>query len=149
MELSIPAIPGGCDETLSGTNNENYAGCQTTTQSGYVCQAWNTQTPHPHSFGTLPSNYCRNPDTDEFETIMCYTTDPDVEFDLCDPLPSPNVEKSVFWECGSGKGYELFVVRGKTYLLVSVPDGKLSKSTAYEFKVPANCFLMSKLCFEI
>ena len=34
----------------------------------------------------LESNYCRNPDASP--TIWCYTNDPDVTWDYCDPIGS-------------------------------------------------------------
>ena len=79
-----------CDETMSG-NGANYRGCQTTTRSGYTCQAWASQSPHSHTrtpanypSSGLVSNYCRNPDGEP--TIWCYTTDPNKRWELCEPL---------------------------------------------------------------
>ena len=40
---------GYCNEAMGGTNGEYYRGCQFTTRSGHVCQAWNSQTPHAHA----------------------------------------------------------------------------------------------------
>lgn len=75
---AVTAPQQACDETLSGTGDRDYRGCQTVTTSGKTCQAWNVQTPHAHgntpaskpTYG-LDSNYCRNPDGES--TIWCYT----------------------------------------------------------------------------
>merc|ERR1719252_203428 len=71
---------------------EDYRGCQTTTKSGYTCQAWNKQSPHAHSmtpaskdnYGVGEHNYCRNPDGSD--TIWCYTTSPSKRWEYCDSI---------------------------------------------------------------
>ena len=111
-----------CDETLYGEAGAGYQGCQTHTRSGLECQAWDAQTPHQHSHDQFTSetlkkqkNHCRNPDGGD--GIWCYTTDPNVRFDYCDPLP---VEWDYFCahedeglcECGtSNDGVLVFSVR--------------------------------------
>lgn len=61
--------------------NSSYWGTLSTTINGYTCQAWSTQSPHSQDFTFNSSgNYCRG--TDAF-TPWCYTTDPDVRWDLC------------------------------------------------------------------
>eukprot|EP01006_Ploeotia_vitrea_P033245 TRINITY_DN65365_c0_g1_i1.p1 TRINITY_DN65365_c0_g1~~TRINITY_DN65365_c0_g1_i1.p1 ORF type:complete len:434 (+),score=41.73 TRINITY_DN65365_c0_g1_i1:84-1385(+) len=65
-------------------DGEGYTGKQTKTRSGKTCQRWDSQTPHSHSFDSLPENYCRNPD--EEDSIWCYTTDPEDRWDYCDPI---------------------------------------------------------------
>ena len=69
-----------------------YRGFQTQTKSGLLCQQWDSQAPHAHGFEPalhlndgLDANYCRNPDN--ADTIWCYTTDPSVRWEYCDPLP--------------------------------------------------------------
>jgi len=83
--------PSPCDETLSGTKQSGYRGCQSKTRSGFSCQPWSSQSPHRHSRTPakypgrgLISNYCRNPDGSK--TIWCYTTDPKKRWEYCDPL---------------------------------------------------------------
>ena len=90
-----PAIDppnGQCNETLSGSLQSGYRGCQTRTRSGSTCQRWDAQSPNEHFGPTTPeavpeagldSNYCRNPDGGP--EIWCYTMDGD-RFEYCDPL---------------------------------------------------------------
>ncbi|KAL8425245.1 hypothetical protein Efla_002311 [Eimeria flavescens] len=71
-----------CNETGRGPN---YEGCQTKTRLGKVCQKWNSQAPHPHeALKDQNHNYCRAPDGSS--SIWCFTTDPEVRSDYCDPL---------------------------------------------------------------
>ncbi|KAL8430920.1 hypothetical protein Efla_007368 [Eimeria flavescens] len=70
-----------CEERFLG---KFYNGCQTRTRLGKTCQAWNVQTPHQHADSfDFEHNYCRNPAGEPY--IWCYTTDPAVRFDVCDP----------------------------------------------------------------
>ncbi len=58
-----------------------YRGLQNITLTGRTCQAWTSQTPHPHtrtpelfpSAGLGDHNYCRNPDGEQGP--WCFTTD--------------------------------------------------------------------------
>ncbi|CAH1271080.1 HGF [Branchiostoma lanceolatum] len=59
------------------------------TNTGKICQRWDSQTPHGHSktpanypSSGLEQNYCRNPDGEA--GVWCYTTDPDTRWELCD-----------------------------------------------------------------
>ncbi|OXB71558.1 UNVERIFIED_CONTAM: hypothetical protein H355_000029 [Colinus virginianus] len=62
-----------------------YNGCQTVTRSGRTCQKWKSNEPHAHvELSMEDHNYCRNPYGEKY--IWCYTTDPQVRFDYCDPL---------------------------------------------------------------
>lgn len=82
-----------CDETMYGARGAGYRGCQSVTRSGLMCQSWAAQTPHQHSLvdesagesAEAAKNHCRNPDGGD--SIWCYTTDPNVRFDYCDPRP--------------------------------------------------------------
>ena len=79
---------------MAGTLDVDYRGCQTTTRSGETCQKWSEQSPHSHDRnaknfpdkGLGDHNYCRNPDGEP--TIWCYTTNPDIRFEFCDPVDS-------------------------------------------------------------
>lgn len=85
-------------ETLTGENNDmNYRGSAHKTVSGRVCQEWSSQTPHVHSYtelnnpeSDLRSNFCRNPS--DAESIWCYTSDPDVRWELCEEVQAGDKE---------------------------------------------------------
>jgi len=59
---------------------------------GETCQAWTSLTPHFHEYMSLMGtnqgvgnhNYCRNFGNES--TIWCYTTNPDAEWQYCNPL---------------------------------------------------------------
>ncbi|PHJ15423.1 kringle domain-containing protein, partial [Cystoisospora suis] len=88
--LQIQSETCMCDERVRP--KAPYEGCQSKTRTGRTCMPWNTQTPHRHiELITESHNYCRNPDNED--EIWCYTTDPDVRYDFCDPLGI--VERSV------------------------------------------------------
>jgi len=88
------------DESISG-NGANYRGQQSRTRGARKCQKWSEQSPHkqttaaaysnlttlgfawePHN--GMVENYCRNPIGSVY--IWCYTTDPQVRWELCDPI---------------------------------------------------------------
>lgn len=85
-----PGLPGAekpkCDETMSGTNDKGYRGCQTRTKSGRICQQWKKSpaknNPHKEADG-LTKNYCRFARGDFGKTIWCYTTDPSMYKEEC------------------------------------------------------------------
>jgi hypothetical protein len=77
-----------CKMTYVGSS---YNGRRTYTISGRICQRWDKQRPHSHSFVTdnFPdvsvanaNNYCRNPDN-HTDGPWCYTIDPDIERESC------------------------------------------------------------------
>mmetsp|Transcript_55222 Transcript_55222/g.131634 ORF Transcript_55222/g.131634 Transcript_55222/m.131634 type:complete len:935 (-) Transcript_55222:224-3028(-) len=73
-------------ESISG-NGEDYRGVQRKSSSGKTCRQWSTTTYTATAYpdAGLTSNYCRNP-AGEAPTIWCFTTDPDVYWETCDPL---------------------------------------------------------------
>jgi hypothetical protein len=81
------------NEAMTG-NGADYRGVQKKTRSGKACQAWDVQSPHQHETtsmiypkASLVSSYCRNPGNPDYApTIWCYTTDPDVRWELCTPI---------------------------------------------------------------
>lgn len=80
-----------CDETIRGTNEIGYRGCQTKTISGRTCQKWSEQKPHAHSFSNVAGrgiegghNYARNPSG--HPNLWCYTTDSRVRWENAVPL---------------------------------------------------------------
>lgn len=81
------ANPEVCDETLSGPMDAGYRGCQNTTISGRTCRHWTeSQKYWPDNYpdkGLGDHNYCRNPDGEP--TIWCFTTDPQKEWEFCNP----------------------------------------------------------------
>ena len=80
----------GCDETIRGTHERDYVGCQTHTVHGLTCQRWDQQSPHQHGqwgrHGTGHHNYCRNP-SNWHGGLWCYTTNSNVRWQACDRLP--------------------------------------------------------------
>ena len=80
-------------ECKSTPVERNYFGSISTTTSGFSCQRWDSQSPHPHNLTDLErfpdvsveaaSNYCRNPDG-KAEGPWCFTDDPFVEWEYCD-----------------------------------------------------------------
>ena len=88
-EYCDPKCPNG-DETIKGTKEDGYRGCQNKTISGRTCQRWDRHSPHGHSNhkpskGAGSHNYCRNPDG-EPGGIWCYTTDRRKRWEYCDPI---------------------------------------------------------------
>ena len=70
----------GCQE--GSPLGSDYKGNASITVSGRTCQKWSVQTPHAHGWTDQGDhNYCRNPDGEA--GAWCYTTDPDVRWELC------------------------------------------------------------------
>ena len=88
----------GFVECKTTAMERNYFGSISTTTSGFLCQRWDSQSPHPRNLmdpNRFPdasveaaSNYCRNPDG-KAEGPWCFTDDPFVEWDYCD-IPTCN-----------------------------------------------------------
>ena len=68
-----------------------YNGTVSTTESGRMCQSWDSNTPHFHPITSLhryyleDHNYCRNPEG-RGKRPWCYTMDPTVRWEYCDVL---------------------------------------------------------------
>ena len=80
-----------CNENKTGKGYD-YRGCQNKTVGGYLCQEWNSNSPHNKNskskynyknknYGVGDHNYCRNADNEP--TIWCYTTDPKKRWEYC------------------------------------------------------------------
>jgi hypothetical protein len=89
-EFPVAACHGADPLTCGCTSDRqaSYRGDVALTISGLTCQAWDSQAPHGHSLtpddvpdAGLESNYCRNPDGED--AAWCYTTDPNVRWELC------------------------------------------------------------------
>ncbi|CDJ45565.1 Plg protein (ISS), related, partial [Eimeria tenella] len=77
-------IPPNCS-CREGTGGKGYVGCQTRTRLGRECQNWSVQTPHKHEVLQQQNhNFCRAAAGANY--IWCFTTDPDLRSDVCDPL---------------------------------------------------------------
>lgn len=79
-----------CNEGTTGYGAD-YRGCQTRTRSGRLCQRWEAQSPHNHTYtpenypnASLWSNYCRNPTNGS--SIWCVTVDDDKVWEECSPI---------------------------------------------------------------
>ncbi|XP_041831245.1 plasminogen [Melanotaenia boesemani] len=77
-----------CKEECIHCSGEDYRGKTSTTESGYICQRWDSQKPHNHGYNPsalpdkyLEENYCRNPDGDP--RPWCFTTSPSKRWEFC------------------------------------------------------------------
>ena len=71
-------------ECLTEAKGNDYNGHKNTTKSGLTCQAWGSNTPHKHRFGSLEDalNNCRNPDGSG--RPWCYTMVSKKRWEYCD-----------------------------------------------------------------
>ena len=101
--IEKPIVIDKSVEVCSGTRCDLYRGKQNVTITGKTCQAWAVQSPQKHvvdpsKYSGLGidgegNNFCRNTDTSTYpelsgntQTIWCYTTDPSMRWDKCEPL---------------------------------------------------------------
>ncbi|XP_077953830.1 hepatocyte growth factor-like isoform X2 [Gasterosteus aculeatus] len=92
---------------------EGYRGTVDVMPTGLICQRWDSQYPHNHSFTPqaypckdLRENYCRNPDGREFP--WCFTTDPRVQTMFCNNIPRCGTQNNPVSDCyeGFGENYQ-------------------------------------------
>ncbi|XP_028996569.2 plasminogen-like [Betta splendens] len=92
-------------------NGLDYKGKIHTTQNGFTCQRWDSQTPHEHSYSpsahpekNLEENYCRNPSGDP--QPWCFTTDPSKRWDFCSVPRCTSEPPTIVPEqiCTTGRG---------------------------------------------
>lgn len=88
---NVVAGTRGASEDMSGDGSD-YRGAQTHSRSGNLCQRWDAQTPHTHTYtpanfpdADLSENYCRNPGG-QGSSIWCYTRDANDRWELCNPI---------------------------------------------------------------
>ncbi|CAB1313753.1 unnamed protein product, partial [Coregonus sp. 'balchen'] len=69
------------------------------TPSGVICQRWDSQYPHNHSYipqdyhcKDLRENYCRNPDGRDLP--WCFTSDPNVRTAFCTNIPRCGIQNT-------------------------------------------------------
>uniref|UniRef100_G3PGI4 Hepatocyte growth factor n=1 Tax=Gasterosteus aculeatus aculeatus TaxID=481459 RepID=G3PGI4_GASAC len=92
---------------------EGYRGTVDVMPTGLICQRWDSQYPHNHTFTPqaypckdLRENYCRNPDGREFP--WCFTTDPRVQTMFCNNIPRCGTQNNPVSDCyeGFGENYQ-------------------------------------------
>ncbi|KAK1887745.1 Hepatocyte growth factor [Dissostichus eleginoides] len=92
---------------------EGYRGTVDVLPTGLICQRWDSQYPHNHTFipqaypcKDLRENYCRNPDGREFP--WCFTTDPRVHTMFCTNIPQCGTRNKPGSDCyeGFGENYQ-------------------------------------------
>ncbi|XP_062580541.1 uncharacterized protein LOC134242470 [Saccostrea cucullata] len=77
-----------------------YRGRRNITESGIVCQKWDIQSPHKHTYDIIrlaQENYCRNFDREE---PWCFTSNSSVRWELCgvEVCRSPCLNQTFFTE---------------------------------------------------
>ena len=105
-----------CQEELDGGPlGEGYSGDVNVTITGIPCKAWNDT-----YFKGLAGeqNHCRSPNKNLYSGVFCYTTDPNVRWEICDV---PVCKQSVTYDCQDGdplgvtyRGTMNVTVSGKT-----------------------------------
>lgn len=99
----------------NGSGN-SYRGTVSTTQSGYECQKWTSDTPHVHHFKPTQypelgdHNYCRNPGNTD-HAPWCFTMNEQVKKERCN-IPRCDVDINCYTDKGSS--YQGKVARTKS-----------------------------------
>jgi len=109
-----------CNEELTGNKGVGYRGCQFLTRSGRICQPWlsNLHYWHPDSpvdsSNGLDSNYCRNLRDRDRDSIWCFTTDQEKEWEYCNPIGEPCNEELTGSNGAGYRGCQSVTPSGKT-----------------------------------
>jgi len=75
---------------------DGYSGPVRQTESGEMCQNWNSRYPHDPHFSAGNHNKCANPDNDQ-KGPWCYTMNPDKRFEYCDIPKCKEVSRQNCW----------------------------------------------------
>lgn len=74
----------------TGNSGAVYSGKNTCTETGRMCQRWDSDSPHRRNMDHIPtnsrdlhSNYCRDPGPPYENKPWCYTTDPKKRWEFC------------------------------------------------------------------
>jgi hypothetical protein len=83
-ELYFYLDPENIKQCLTEAKGSDYNGHKNTTSSGLTCQAWGSNTPYKHQFGSFDDslNNCRHPYGSG--KPWCYTMDPKKRWEYCD-----------------------------------------------------------------
>ena len=83
---SFPSLPA--DNCFYNGQARHYQGRVSLTSNLYICQRWDVQTPHRHSYNEndfpddkIPDNFCRT--TKDSSRPWCYTTDRKQRWEHC------------------------------------------------------------------
>lgn len=86
----VPSLESKKGCVSNATKGRDYRGMLQYTENGVMCQPWNRNYPHFHTFnihskcdGLGKHNYCRNP-TGKRKRPWCFTTLTKVEWQYCD-----------------------------------------------------------------
>jgi len=94
VAVEVAATGQASSEELVG-DGSSYTGVQYRTINGYACETWGSGVAASYTSATYStlsgaSNYCRNPylstDTYHASTIWCFTTDPTLRWEECNPV---------------------------------------------------------------
>lgn len=75
-----------CQTLTLSKPGSDYAGAVSQTVNGIQCQNWQSNSPHPHSYGHHGNhNYCRNDDLASVapKGVWCFTTSVWTRWDYC------------------------------------------------------------------